>query len=79
MITMKDKPVYPWSADLENSGDVGPRERDVFTMIIGWLELWRLRTRLEPGREACRHFGREQVLVKDRPEWQLDQWSGAIQ
>ena len=70
--------VQAWSADLEASRDVNERQRDAFGMILGWLENWRLKTGAEPGRESCIRFWREQVMVKERESWQLEQWSGAI-
>ena len=68
-----------WSADLGASRDVNERQRDAFGMVLGWLENWRMRIGAEPGRESCIRFWREQVMVKEREPWQLEQWSGAIQ
>ncbi|MEO5916233.1 MAG: integron integrase [Luteolibacter sp.] len=76
-----EKPVvvYAWGADLEASRDLNPRQREAFAMVLGWLEHWRLRLGREAGRETCKEFWREQVMVKERQPWQLEQWSGAIQ
>ncbi len=71
--------LYPWSKDLEASRDVGNRQRDGFALLLGWLETFRARHGLAVGREACECFWKEQVKSKDRPEWQLQQWSAAIQ
>ena len=79
MNSQKPVVVHAWSADLEASRDVNDRQRDAFGMVLGWLENWRLRTGAEPGRETCIRFWREQVRVKEREPWQLEQWSGAIQ
>jgi hypothetical protein len=53
--------------------------RDAFGIVLGWLERWRAKCGLEAGRESCKRFWREPVMVKDRESWQLEQWSGAIQ
>jgi integrase len=79
MNSTKPMIVYAWSADLEASRDVNERQRDAYAMVLGWLEHWRLRIGAQPGRESCVRFWREQVMVKDREAWQLEQWSGAIQ
>lgn len=71
--------LYPWSKDLEASRDVGNRQRDGFALLLGWLETYRARLRLGVGRETCERFWKEQVKSKERPEWQLQQWAGAIQ
>ncbi len=47
-------------------------------MVLGWLEAFRVRRRLAPGREACKRFWWEHVRSKERPAWQLEQWSEAI-
>ena len=79
MNSQKSMVAQAWSADLEASRDVNERQRDAFGMVLGWLENWRLRIGAEPGRESCIRFWREQVMVKEREPWQLEQWSGAIQ
>ena len=71
--------LHSWSKDLEASRDVHPRQRDGFAMVLGWFETFRSRNRLAPGREACVRFWTEQVKVKERPAWQLEQWTAAIE
>jgi hypothetical protein len=78
MNARKPAVVYAWGQDLEASRDVNERQRDAFGMVLGWLENWRMRTGIEPGRESCIRFWREQVMAKEREPWQLEQWSGAI-
>ena len=63
---LKSMVVQAWSADLEASRDVNERPRDAFEMVLGWLENWRVRIGMEPGRESCIRFWREQVMVKVR-------------
>jgi integron integrase len=63
---------------LEASRDVGLRERGGFALLLGWLEKFLGHHRLEPGREACRRFWKEQVLAREREPWQLAQWESAI-
>jgi integron integrase len=79
MNSNKSMVMFVWSADLEASRDVNPRQRDAFSMVLGWLENWRARVGCEAGRDVCIRFWREQVMIKDREPWQLEQWSGAIQ
>lgn len=76
-----EKPVmvYAWSADLEASRDLNSRQKEACTMVLGWQEHWRARIGAGAGRETCKRFWREQVLVKERHPWQLEQWCGAIQ
>jgi len=67
-----------WRADLEAARDLDKGEILSFAFLIGWMEEWRLRRGLVPGREASVVFWREQVLVKPREEWQLTQWAEAV-
>jgi len=48
-------------------------------MVLGWFETFRSRHRLAASREACVLFWKEQVKVKERPAWQLEQWTAAIE
>lgn len=49
-------------------------------MLLGWFENFRLRKGLPAGRKAAVTFWREEILnnPKEREQWQLDQWAGAI-
>jgi integron integrase len=78
MNAQKPAVVYAWGQDLEASRDVNERQRDAFGMVLGWLENWRVRLGIEPGRASCIRFWREQVMAKVREPWQLEQWSSAI-
>jgi hypothetical protein len=71
--------VYAWNADLEASRDVNENQRNAFGMVLGWLENWRTRVSCAARRDCCVRFWREQVLVKQREPWQLEQWSGALE
>lgn len=70
---------HPWTKDLEASRDVNPRQREGFAMVLGWFETFRSRHRLAANRETCILFWKEQVKVKERPAWQLEQWTAAIE
>lgn len=78
MITKNSTGLYPWSKDLEASGDVLQRERDSFAMLLGWLEKFIAGQGLCPGRGACERFWKEQVKSKPREKWQIEQWGAAI-
>jgi hypothetical protein len=71
--------LHQWTKDLEASRDVNPRQRDGFSMLLGWFETFRSRQRLPACRETCVLFWKEQVKVKERPAWQLGQWAAAIE
>nr|WP_226895733.1 phage integrase N-terminal SAM-like domain-containing protein [Luteolibacter marinus] len=49
-----------------------------FAMLLGWLEKFVASHSLQPGREACQRFWREQVQTKARERWQLEQWGEAV-
>ena len=70
--------LYPWSKDLEASGDVRQRELPAFAMLLGWLEKFVGGKGLRPGREACRVFWKEAVMARSREAWQIEQWGAAI-
>ena len=48
-------------------------------MVLGWFESFRARHRLPAGRDACILFWKDQVKVKERAAWQLEQWAAAIE
>lgn len=79
MNSQKPMIVHAWSQDLEASRDVNRRQCEAFGMVLGWMESWRMRTGCDPGRDSCKRFWREQVLMRQREAWQMEQWSGAIQ
>jgi len=73
--------VFDWRADLEASRNLSVGEKQGFGFVVGWLEEWRVRRGLEPGRETARAFWKDQVRAKDREEWQLEQleqWAEGI-
>ena len=69
---------FDWREDLSNSRDLSRREVEAYGYVLGWLEDWRLKKDLPPGREAARRWWKEVARTKDRPEWQLRQWEEAI-
>ncbi|BCX48521.1 hypothetical protein HAHE_24290 [Haloferula helveola] len=72
------KRFFDWRKDLSASRDVDPRERAGFQLLLEWFEKWRIGRDLPPGRAAARRFWREQVQLKPREAWQLQQWAHAI-
>lgn len=46
-------------------------------MLLGWLTKFVAGNGLQPGREACARFWREQVQAKPREGWQIEQWGAA--
>lgn len=71
---------YDWRKDLEASRSVDGRAKDGFGILLGWFENWRLRHRLDAGRQAAVDFWKQQVIGSGKPRerWQLDQWADAI-
>ena len=49
--------------------------------MLEWFENFRLRNELDAGRDAAKVFWRTEVLREGhrREDWQLDQWSAAMQ
>lgn len=47
-------------------------------MLLGWFESWRQGARQSPGRVAAVAFWKAQVLARERPGWQLEQWAAAL-
>ncbi len=46
---MSGNALDPWVKDVEASRDVGPRKKDGFMMVLGWLEAFRVRQGLAAG------------------------------
>jgi hypothetical protein len=67
-----------WSEDLKLARNVADSHRQGFEMLLSWFEDWRISRQLPSGREAACAFWRQQVKVKPRTEWQIDQWKQAI-
>ena len=67
-----------WRDDLLASRDLNKQEKQGFEMLLGWLDQWRIARRMKPGRDAAEGFWKQQVVVKEREQWQLDQWCEAI-
>ena len=70
-----------WRRDLAAFRGFSERDRAGFLVFLEWMENFRLRMNLEAGREAAKIFWREEVAGPDREreDWQLDQWSAAVQ
>ena len=69
---------YDWRSDLLASRDLSDGEKRGFEIILNWFECWRIPKNLPAGRDAAARFWREQVVSKNREQWQLDQWAEAI-
>ena len=65
-----------WRDDLKVARDVAHSKRAGFERLLAWLESWRVRQQMPPGRDAALAFWIHQVKVKPREAWQLDQWKG---
>ena len=73
------RPRADWRADLKVFRGLGNGERVGFLLLLEWFENYRLRLKLEAGREAAVLFWKEEVVAKGpREDWQLDQWSAAL-
>lgn len=70
---------FDWRADLASSRDLTHREIDAFGYVLSWMEDWRVKKGMPAGREAAKRWWREVAKPKQRPEWQLRQWTEAIQ
>ena len=71
---MSSKPIpLSWREDLKKARNVSDSHRQGFEMLLSWFEDWRISRQLPPGREAACAFWRQQVKLKPRTEWQLDQ------
>ena len=70
-----------WRKDLAEFRGLSERERAGFLILLEWFENFRLRLQLEAGREAAKAFWRSEVQRDGctREDWQLEQWSAAIQ
>ena len=69
---------FDWRKDLSASRDLSLREIEAYGYVLGWLEDWRVKADLPPGRDAARRWWCEVAKSKERPEWQLRQWAEAI-
>ena len=66
------RPRADWRADLKVYRGLSDGERVGFLMLLEWFENFRLRLRLEAGREAAVLFWKEEVVAKGpREDWQL--------
>ena len=75
---VKKQKHFDWREDLAYSRDLNPREIEAFGYVLGWLEDWRVKHDLAPGRDAACRWWLEVAKGKDRPAWQLRQWEQAI-
>lgn len=69
---------FDWREDLAHSRDLNSREIEAFGYVLGWLEDWRVKNELPPGRDAACRWWREVAKAKERPAWQLRQWEEGI-
>lgn len=60
------------------SRDLTHREIEAYGYVLGWMEDWRVKRDMVPGREAARQWWLEVAKSKERPEWQMRQWAEAI-
>ncbi len=67
-----------WRDDLKAARDVSESHRPGYELLLSWFENWRVSQQLPPGREAARAFWVQQVKVKRREAWQVEQWKEAI-
>ena len=68
-----------WQDDLLQSRDLSQQEIEGFGFLIGWFDSWRVAKQLEVNRESARRFWKELVLQKERDQWQIYQWTEALQ
>ena len=67
-----------WRADLQASRDLSHRDKAGFKFLLDWMENWRSRKGLEPGRESAKMFWRAQVKPEARESWQLERRAEAV-
>ena len=70
-----------WRRDLRDFRNLSEFDKNGFLMLLEWFENFRLRYRLEAGRDAARVFWENDVLRDgcEREPWQLDQWEAALE
>ena len=70
-----------WRKDLAEFRGLSDRERAGFLLVLEWFENFRLRHQLEANRNAAKAFWKSEVQRDgcEREDWQMDQWSAAIQ
>jgi hypothetical protein len=69
---------FDWREDLARSRDLTRREVEAYGYVLGWIESWRITRNLPAGRATAKRWWLEVAITKERPEWQLRQWSEAI-
>ena len=68
-----------WRDDLLVFRGLDEQDRTGFLMVLEWFENFRLRCNLPAGREAAIRFWKLEVIAKGpREDWQLEQWSAAL-
>ncbi|BDS08125.1 hypothetical protein NT6N_31650 [Oceaniferula spumae] len=67
-----------WREDLLASRDLNDREKQGFGFLLSWFETWRVSRRLPADVKSARQFWKSEVIVKDRKQWQLEQWAESI-
>ncbi|MBK1829528.1 integron integrase [Verrucomicrobiaceae bacterium R5-34] len=67
-----------WREDMLASRDLNDREKQGYGFLLSWYETWRISRRLQPNLQSARQFWRQEVLAKDRKQWQLEQWAQAV-
>ena len=69
---------FDWRQDLRAARNLTESEKAGFELVLQWLENWRVRQGLPPGRDAAKRFWRSPVHAKQREPWQLRQWAESI-
>lgn len=67
-----------WREDVLASRDLNDLEKQGFAFLLSWFETWRAARRLQPNVESARQFWKQEVVIKDRKHWQLEQWAEAV-
>jgi hypothetical protein len=75
------KPRWCWRKDLAGFRGLTDKDRAAYLVLLEWFENFRMRFDFQANREAASSFWRTEVKKEGviREEWQLQQWSAAIQ
>jgi len=70
-----------WRNDLAGFRGLTDQERSGFLLLLEWFENFRLRHDLPASRQSAATFWKSEVIRPDRQreDWQLNQWTDAIQ
>ena len=67
-----------WREDVMASRDLNDREKQGFAFLLSWFETWGVSRRLQPCLKSARQFWKQEVICKERKQWQLEQWAEAV-